>query len=184
MTDWTDIQALVASGGTGPGSVLYKTFSTLKTVTGADAVDYDNEDDYDTGSAVALSLMLADLGYKISLCPYQASSHWSAVYSQVQASRPGAIDWVYLQDYAGGAGNDPAQWDTLFGSMKVMPGLWAKNGTGCTAGMTPAQIQTQMTTWKPLIAGGFIWLYDDVQACSAPGLTTADYAAAINTALQ
>jgi hypothetical protein len=69
--------------------------------------------------------------------------------------------------------------------MAVIPGLWSKNGSGCSAGDSPATVQSKMTAWKKsaAIPGGFMWLYDDIKTCSAPGRTTADYAKAINTAV-
>jgi hypothetical protein len=40
--DWGAIKTLIAQGGTGSGSVLYRNFQALRTVTGADAI---NDDD-------------------------------------------------------------------------------------------------------------------------------------------
>jgi len=68
--------------------------------------------------------------------------------------------------------------------MTVMPGLWTRHGSGCSAGDSPASVESRMAGWKTSagINGGFLWLYDDIQKCWAQG-TTAQYAAAINNAL-
>ncbi|MGD6630625.1 PKD domain-containing protein, partial [Xanthomonas citri pv. citri] len=68
--------------------------------------------------------------------------------------------------------------------MTVAPGLWSRNGSGCASGDSPSTVQTRMSNWKTSagISGGFMWLYDDIQQCSAQG-TSAQYAAAINTAV-
>lgn len=184
-TDFESIQALVngtgAGAGTGPDSILYRNFQLLKQITGADAANFDDESAYDLASATAFGQMLAGLGYKITFAPYTNRSFWASL----KANLGSAVDKIYLQDYAGGTGNDPAQWTSALG-MPVIPGLWSKNGTGCSAGDSPTTVQSKMTAWKQSagIPGGFMWLYDDIQKCSAPGRTTADYANAINAAVQ
>jgi len=184
-TDFESIQALVngtgAGAGTGPDSILYRNFQLLKQITGADAANFDDESAYDLASATAFGQMLAGLGYKITFAPYTNRSFWASL----KANLGSAVDKIYLQDYAGGTGNDPAQWTSALG-MPVIPGLWSKNGTGCSAGDSPATVQSKMTAWKQSagIPGGFMWLYDDIQKCSTPGRTTADYANAINAAVQ
>ncbi|MDQ8051106.1 hypothetical protein [Luteibacter sp.] len=184
-TDFESIQALVngtgAGAGTGPDSILYRNFQLLKQITGADAANFDDESAYDLASATAFGQMLAGLGYKITFAPYTNRSFWVSL----KANLGSAVEKIYLQDYAGGTGNDPAQWTSALG-MPVIPGLWSKNGTGCSTGDSPATVQSKMTAWKQSagIPGGFMWLYDDIQKCSAPGRTTADYANAINAAVQ
>ena len=68
--------------------------------------------------------------------------------------------------------------------MTVNPGLWSLHGSACMQGDAPATVQSKMALWKTTagIVGGFMWLYDDIQACSARA-TTAQYAQAINTAV-
>lgn len=93
------------------------------------------------------------------------------------------VDGVYLQVYDGGAGNDPKSWSDSLG-ITVDPGLWSRHGSNCASGDSPASVNSRMSAWKSSagIAGGFIWLYDDIQACAAQG-TAADYAGAINQAV-
>jgi len=182
-TDFENIETIINREGTGPNTVLYKAFQNLKTVTNADAVNFDDESNYDVRTMVQFAVMLSDIGYKVTLVPYTRRSFWQEVYNQVEAQRPGTIDKVYLQVYAGGAGNNPASWNGAFGNLKVIPGLWSRHGNNCVSGNTPAQVQSRMEGWKSDISGGFMWLYDDITACSAPGRQTKDYANAINTAL-
>ena len=181
VNDFLSIQTLMNNYGTNTDSILYRNFQALKTATGADAVDFDDETLYDATTAVKFGRMLAAIGYKVTLCPYTSSSFWQSVYSQLGTN---IVDAVYLQCYAGGAGNTPASWNAYFPGTKVQPGMWCKNGSGCTAGNTASEVQAQMASWKVSagIPGGFMWLYDDMLSCTAGG-TAADYARAINTAV-
>ncbi|WP_394540415.1 PKD domain-containing protein [Lysobacter enzymogenes] len=165
--------------GTGSGSILYRNFQALKTVTGADAVNFDDESHYNVADTTTFGQMLVGLGYKITFAPYTNQSFWKGVKDNLGAS----VDRIYLQVYDGGAGNNPATWNTAMG-MTVMPGLWTKHGSGCSAGDSPAQVGSRMAGWKTSagINGGFLWLYDDIQKCWAQG-TSAQYAAEINNAL-
>ena len=168
------IQSLVNAQGTGSSSILYKNFQALKSaVPSVDAIDFDDENCYDQSSMVKFAVMLGNLGYKVSLCPYTNSSFWTSVASQVNGQRPGTIDRVHLQCYSGGSGNSPnSTWN--FGAVPVDPGLWDHD-------YTPSGVQTQMTTWKnqDKIIGGWMWLYDDFVG---NGKAT-QYANAINNAL-
>ncbi|RSN45818.1 lysyl endopeptidase [Amycolatopsis sp. WAC 04197] len=177
--DWEAIDNLITRDGTGSGTVLYRNFLALKNATGADAINNDDEAHYDVDSTVTFARMANAMGYRnFTLAPYTAVSYWQGVKNGLG----GLVDRVYLQAYAGGSGNDPATWTRSLG-MPVDPGLWSKNGSGCTAGDSPAQVESKMRAWKSSagIPGGFMWLYDDIKKCSAQG-TAADYARAINTA--
>jgi hypothetical protein len=179
VQDFETIRNLINSQGTGPTSILYRNFQALKNATGADAVDFDDESLYEVNTTVQFGVMLTNLGYKITLCPYTNSGFWSAVRSQINSQRPGAVDRVYLQVYAGGAGNNPATWNSAMGTT-VDPGVWSRHGGSCAEGDSPSTVQSKMANWKNSagIVGGFMWLYDDIQACSGQG-TAAQYAAAI-----
>ncbi len=184
VNDFQSIKTLMANYGTNTTSILYRNFLALKTATGADAIDLDDETLYDVNSTVNFCLMCASMGYKITLCPYMNGSFWSSCMTQINSQRPGTVDAIYLQCYAGGAGNDPGSWANTFGGFKVYPGLWCRNGGSCASGDNPASVAAQMTAWKNSagITGGFMWLYDDMQACSAQG-SPAQYASAINGAV-
>ncbi len=180
VNDFATVRDLMNAQGTGSSSILYRNFLALKNATGANAINFDDETLYDTATSVRFGVMLADLGYKVALCPYTNPSHWSAVRSQINSQRAGAVDRVYLQAYAGGASNNPSSWNTSMGTV-VDPGLWCRHGSGCTAGDNPSSVQSKMSGWRSTagIVGGFMWLYDDMLACSSQG-TPAQYAAAIN----
>ena len=157
--------------GTGPNSILYRNFSALKAAfPTVDALNNDDENTYDIASAVPFHIMLADIGFKVAIVPYTQKSFWQSLVSQVNAARPGTIDVLYLQAYAGGSSNNPCSWDL---GIPVYPGLWSRD-------YSPSGIQTKMQSWKntcpDLVKGGFMWLYDDFDNSSQ----VAAYAAAIN----
>jgi hypothetical protein len=172
--DWQDITALIQAQGTGPNSILYKDFQALKAAIPAlDAIDFDDENSYNSPTTIAFGVMLGQLGYHVMPDPYTNNSYWINVVSQINSQLPGTVDGVHLQAYAGGQGNNPCVgWN--FGTVPVFPGLWDKNDT-------PAQVESIMGGWHSEcgIIGGFLWLYDDIVG---KGLA-AQYAAAINTAV-
>lgn len=168
---FTNVKNLIASQGTGSTSILYRNFQALRnTFPMVDAIGFDDESAYDVNSATALAVMLGGLGFKVSLVPYTNANYWTSVATNTNNQRPGTVDRVDLQCYAGGAGNSPCNWN--FGTIPVYAGLW-------DAEKTTAQVQSQLTTWKnncnARIRGGFIWLYDDIDNSSQ----TAAYATAI-----
>lgn len=118
-TSYNNIKSLIASQGIGPGSILYKNFQALKNaVPGIDAINDDDELTYDLSSATSFANMLGGLGYKFTMVPYQNQSFWVNLYSSVTN-----CDYIYLQCYEGGAGNDPGQWNSAIGhGVKVVPG--------------------------------------------------------------
>jgi hypothetical protein len=167
---FTNIRNLVNSQGTGPNSILYKNFMALRnTFPTVDAIGFDDESTYDVSTATAFAVMLGNMGFKISLVPYTAANFWTSVATNTNNQRPGTVDRIDLQCYAGGAGNTPCSWN--FGGIPIYPGLWDTE-------KTTSQVQSQLNTWKNQcsIQGGFIWLYDDID--NSP--LTAQYAAAIN----
>jgi hypothetical protein len=172
--DWQDITALIQAQGTGPSSILYKDFQALKAAIPAlDAIDFDDENSYNSPTTIAFGVMLGQLGYHVEPDPYTNNSYWTSVVAQINSQLAGTVDGVHLQAYAGGQGNNPCVgWN--FGSVPVFPGLWDKNDT-------PAQVESIMSGWQSEcgIIGGFMWLYDDFVG---NGLA-AQYANAINTAV-
>lgn len=179
--DFVHIQSLMNAHGTNTDSILYRNFKALKVATGADAIDFDDETLYDVTTAVKFGRMLASIGYKVTLCPYTNPTFWQSTYNQLGS----IVDAVYLQCYAGGGGNDPATWNQYFSGLKVQPGMWCKNGSNCSAGSSATDVFSQMTSWRRSagIPGGFMWLYDDMLACTSGG-TPRDYAKAINEAVE
>ncbi len=143
------IKTLIAEQGTGTNSVLYRNFKALKDAIDIDAIQYDDEQTYDTASAVAFGNMIVGLGMKVTLCPYTAQTFWTQVKSQLGSN----VDAIYLQCYDGGAGNNPATWNAAFGGFKVYPGLWGNTDT-------PPGVTSKMRNWQQTlgITGGFMWL--------------------------
>jgi uncharacterized protein YbdZ (MbtH family) len=150
--DFQHIRDLINAQGTGSTSILYRNFQALKAATGVDAIDLDDENSYDLSTMVQFCVMLGNLGYTVVPCPYTNSTFWTSMTSQVNTQRPGTIDQVHLQCYAGGAGNSPCNWN--FGSVPVHGSRWSG---------TVSSVQSQFTTWKNTCGttGGWMWLYDE-----------------------
>lgn len=169
--DWEDIAALVQAQGTGPDSILYKTFAALKAaIPSIDAIDFDDENSFDLASTVQFGVMLGQMGYRVMPDPYFNASYWQEVVSEINTQLPGTVDGVHLQAYAGGAGNSPCSgWD--FGGVPVFPFLWDANDS-------PLQVYRKMGKWHDQcgIVGGGMWLYDDLVGTGE----TSKYAKAIN----
>lgn len=177
VNDFQSAKTLMAAQGTGSGSILYRNFQALKNATGADAVQFDDETLYDVNATVQFGNMLATMGYKVTLCPYTNMGFWQNVKSQLGSK----VDAVYLQCYDGGAGNDPGSWSNAMGGMRVYPGLWCIHGG---SGDSANTARTKLSNWRVSagVAGGFIWLYDDLLSNTSGG-SPADYANAIHTGL-
>ena len=117
---FANIKNRIATDGTGSTTVLYENLQALRSGLGIDAVDYDDESTYDSGSATSFGQMCGAAGMKVTLCPYTNPGYWQAVKSGLGST----CDQVYLQCYDGGAGNNPATWNTYFGGLKVVTGYW------------------------------------------------------------
>ena len=186
-----NIRDLVFSQGTGSGGMLYKNFKVLHDrIPAIDGLNYDEESHlYDTNVLYTMkefSLMLADLGFHIELDVFCCSQAWTDVFNYVNGARPGTIDRIDLQCYAGGGGNDPSWWNGQFGGLRVTPGLWSYPATesGGYWSRNPSQVQSQMGTWngQSSLAGGFMWYLDDM-LLALDQYPVASYGAAINNAL-
>lgn len=173
--DWEDIKSLVDSQGTGPSSILYKDFAALKKALPVDAIDFDDENSYDTESTVKFAEMLGGLGYKVTMNPYTNNSYWISLVSQINTALPGTVDGVHLQTFAGGGGNSPCSgWN--FGSVPVFPGI--SDQTSAPPYLDPAQTKTAMQNWHKQcgIVGGWVWIFDQIAGTSQ----VKAYAKAIN----
>jgi fructan beta-fructosidase len=128
-TSFDNIKSLVAAQGTGPSSILYKNFQALKSaVPGIDAINDDDEQTYDLNSATNFANMLGSLGYKFTTAPYQNQTFWVNLKNSITN-----CDYVYVQCYEGGAGNDPGQWQTAMGSgVVVIPGQESNTANAAT----------------------------------------------------
>jgi hypothetical protein len=176
--DWRVIHDLITAQGTGMNSILFRNFAALKAATGADAINDDDEQHFHVASTVQFAQMAGTLGYRFAIVPYNNMTFWRSV----KTSLGTLLDRAYVQCYAGGTGNNPATWASQLG-MPVEPGLWAKHGSGCTAGDSPAVFQSKLTAWRQSagIPGGFLWHNEDIVNCPSGG-SHAQYAKAINDA--
>lgn len=160
--DWENIKALVDSQGTGPDSILYKDFAALKAALPLDAIDFDDENSYDSASTIKFAVMLGKLGYKVTMDPYTNSNYWTSVVSQINKKRAGTVDGIHLQTYAGGEGNSPCSASWNFGTVPVYPGV--SDQPSAPPDLTPAEAKTAMKNWHTQcgITGGWLWIFDQI----------------------
>lgn len=187
-TSFANIKSLMAQFGTGSANPLYQNLAVLQATLNLDAVNYDDESEYDQQSSEQLAAMCVGLGMKVTMCPYNHQSYWVSLVNAINAANPGAADGVYLQCYSGGSGNQPSQWNQAFQGtgVSITPGLWAthQSQSVCTTSTTAAQAQVQMAAWakQSTLAGGFIFTGTDMLSCPGGG-TPAQYAQAISQGL-
>lgn len=192
-SDYTNIGNLIASHGTGSGSILYQNFAALlNAIPAIDGIDMDDEDSFVQSTIVSFAQMLATIGYKeVTFCPYFGMSFWAGCLKALESSNPGLVTGYNLQCYSGGSPNlyNVQGWINSISSIKgnqapefIMPGLWCQHGQNCNQGMSPSTIQGYFHGWKSLgTEGGFIWLYDDIEKC---GNNPKSYADAILNGLR
>ncbi|MBQ8381923.1 MAG: lysyl endopeptidase [Clostridia bacterium] len=174
--DFESIAALIARDGIGEDTILYRNFKALVDASGADAINYDDESNYNVDDAVEFGRMVESMGLKVTLCPYTAMSYWVDVYKGLGSD---LCDRIYLQCYDGGAGNNVREWYNAFGGVKIIPGYWCLHYNN-SAGDTAAQVQQKLENVKRCSTGGFMWLYDDMKYLASPN-KTADYVEAIES---
>lgn len=134
--DFTTIAALLNGQPGGPGNLIYDNFKALKQAMVAaggdiDAIDFDNEDNLESGVMVNFAQTLANIGYAhVTFCPYDGPSIWYDTMKQLVASQgSGFVNAIHLQCYSGGGGNigDVGSWVTGFknagGNALMIPGL-------------------------------------------------------------
>lgn len=180
---FANIKSLMAQYGKGSNNPLYKGLSILQTKLGLDAVNYDDETEYDASSSKKLAEMCIDLKMKVSICVLGNQTYWVDLVNHVNTDSPGALDAVYLMTYAG---TDPVTWNGYMSPTKliVSPGLWAchyeADSTTCTTSTSAAEVQTQIAAWKAQTSldGGWMFCGTDMLHCPSGG-TVAEYASAI-----
>lgn len=151
---YANIRSLVSAQGTGPGSILYRNFQALKAALPVvDAINNDDEETYDVNSATAFHIMLADVGFKSTMAPYTNRPYWQSLVTNVNNQRKGAVDKIYLQQYEGGARNNPCNWH--LDNVELHTGdLDYENATVADNKMISARTNCHST-------GGFFWVYND-----------------------
>ncbi len=159
--DWEDIMSLVNAQGTGPSSILYKDFAALKKALPIDAIDFDDENSYDSASTIKFAEMLGKLGYKVTMNPYTNNSYWISVVSSINTASPGTVDGIHLQTFAGGEGNNPCS-GCDFGTVPVYPGL--SDQTSAQPYLNPAAAKAQLAKWHSQcgITGAWLWIFDQI----------------------
>jgi hypothetical protein len=165
--DFQDIKALIDSQGTGKKSILYKDFAALAAALPIDAIDFDDENSYDSESTVKFALMLGGLGYHVTMNPYTNNSYWTSVVSQINGQMPGLVDGIHLQTFAGGAGNNPCtNWN--FGGVPVFPGL--SDQPSAPPFSSPSQAEDRLKNWHTQcgITGGWLWIFDQIAGTKQP----------------
>ena len=155
-----NIKNLINSQGTSSTSILYKNFKALKdAVPEIDAVNNDQEQDYDVTTAAKFHIMMYNLGYKTTFAPYTYMSYWQSLNDQIRKSKPKAVERVMVQCYDGGAGNlnSVGSWN-FTGVSERHPGL-LNYSNDWSVERNLAQFQS----WKDqgVATGGFVWLYND-----------------------
>ncbi|OTA52657.1 hypothetical protein K449DRAFT_410278 [Hypoxylon sp. EC38] len=167
---------LMRTPGPGPETPLYRNFEALKEAWGLDAVNNDDESIYDVSSTVTFAKMLGEVGLKYTTAPYTNTRFWQSITTQINSglSEPNLLlDRVYLQCYDGGAGNDPASWQSTLG-MKVVPLVWVTNDSKPSQGITAAQAKSRFQSWnsRSPVAGGGYWNDYDIEKM---GLSYTEY---------
>ncbi len=151
---YTNIKNLIASEGTGTSSILYRNFQALKNaIPSIDAINNDDEEAYDVNSATAFHVMLADIGFKTSIAPYMNKNYWESLTTNINNQRTGTVDFIYLQCYDGGAGNNPCDWD-INGITMHTGGLTYEDQNALVDKMISARDNCNSK-------GGFFWVYND-----------------------
>ena len=155
-----NIKNLINSQGTGASSILYKNFKALKqAVPEIDAVNNDQEQDYEVDPAAKFHIMMYNLGYKTTFAPYTYYSYWKSLNDKIRASKPKAVDRVMVQCYDGGAGNvnSVGTWN-FTGVSERHPGLLDYSNE-----WSVEKNLAQFQSWKDqgVATGGFVWLFND-----------------------
>lgn len=153
---------LMASGS-GSETNVYKNFAALKTAWTLDAVNNDDESEYEVDSTVQFARMVAEIGYKYSIVPYTRRDFWEAVVVELGTD---IVDGVYLQCYDGGANNDPSEWKNALG-INVVPIIWVINDSKPEHGLSALEAESKFSYWKSqdseALAGGGYWNNYDIE---------------------
>ncbi|MCC5465668.1 discoidin domain-containing protein [Pelosinus baikalensis] len=150
-------------------NIFKQNLQALINATGADAVNFDDEDLYSSQLMIDLGNMVNSMGKKVTLCPFDHQSTWAIVKNTLGS----IVDRVYLQGYGGTV--DPGSWKNAMG----MPVVYGFN-TAYSPENTVATALSSLDPTKVSFAGAFIWNYDQIQNNISVN-TPAGYAKAIRT---
>jgi hypothetical protein len=178
-SSFQNIKDLINKYGIGSSNPLYGNLQALQGALGLDAIDYDDENEYDLNSSVSLAQMCINLGMSISICPYDSGklTYWVNLVNKINGIKSGAAVASYLQCYSGGGSNNPQTWNQAF----AKTGIQMTAGLGVNSSM-PAQVQSQLENWNSAsaLAGGFMFCGTQM---TGSGQTPADYATAISNGM-
>jgi len=169
---FNNIRDLINKDGTATNSILWRNLTALrKALPAIESIDLNDEVTYDESSITRFAVMLRDIGFGVSLCPYRNAQFWQNVARAVNSQRPGAIQAINLQCYGGGRWNTPTQWS--FPGIPVYPGIWAKgtdSGGRAVGEETPTSAIQRYAEWSKssTLPGGFVWLYDEIPGKTGP----------------
>jgi hypothetical protein len=152
-----NVKNIIAAQGNNTSDIVYRNLAALHDNLPIDAICFDDESTYDSGSASTFGGMAGSLGMKVTLCPYTNSGYWAAVKSGLGSY----CDYIYLQCYDGGAGNDPASWASALGVPinQIVPGYWDYE--------RDTTFLSKMQGWKNEgCTGGFLW--PSCSGCNPP----------------
>jgi hypothetical protein len=189
-SSFANIKSLINQFGTGTKNPLYNNLSVLKNALNLDAVNYDDETEYDPSSSESLATMCVALKMRVSICPFENSSYWVNLVTAINKANAGTVDAVYVQCYDD-LSNNPSDWNGYFKDtgLKVAPGLWACHFNGntpqsCTSWSNAAEVQSKISGWvkQTTLDGGWMFCGTDMQHCPGGG-TPAEYAKAISSGL-
>lgn len=155
-----NIKNLINTNGTGISTMLYRNFRALKkAVPEIDAINNDQEQDYDVETAAKFHIMMYNIGYKTTFAPYTYYSYWTALNDKIRASKPNAVERVMVQCYDGGAGNLNNVGSWYFTGVSERHAGLLDYSNDWSVERNLAQFQS----WKDqgVATGGFVWLYND-----------------------
>jgi len=100
---FNNIRGLIKKDGTATNSILWRNLTALRQALPAiESIDLNDEVTYDETSITRFAVMLRDIGFEVSLCPYTNAQFWQNVARAVNSQRPRAIEAINLQCYGGG----------------------------------------------------------------------------------
>ena len=134
--DFANICNLLNGQPAGPNNPIYDNFKALKDAMVAgggdiDAIDFDNEDNFDATVMINFGITLANIGYThVTFCPWSNSDTWFATMEGlVKAKGADFVSAIHLQVYSGGEENldQVDSWKSGFesagGKALMIPGL-------------------------------------------------------------
>lgn len=151
------IKDLIDRDGTGEETILYRNFKALHDmIPEIDAVNNDQEQDYDANNTIKFHKMMHSLGWKTTIAPYTNKSFWQTVATGLKRY---GLDRILIQCYDGGAGNVNYARDWhLLSDVPLHAGLLHY---GNDWNMNTNRSMFEMWRDQHEVTGGFVWVYND-----------------------